>query len=373
MSRFKTACITSLVSLSFSTLLSGCGTAQAKSSEVTGQVGPQGPAGPPGIVYRKDYSPTAQYAANDAVSYQRSTYIAIDSTINIPPTGSPQSASKWALLAGAGQDGAPGAVGPQGPTGPQGVAGPPGLQGATGPAGPQGPTGPTGTQGVAGQDRTSFLAGKRFYVMGDSISSTDISGKEWQKVVIQRTGMTPTYTDAWPGRTLAGAFYCYGAYPPGTPLGTYRTGSNCTTDGGQQGATLAQNLAGSDILILNLGTNDEKLQPVGQVGDDVTSGTSIGFLRWAVETIQTANPTIRIVIVTPQLNSFGTAALVKQLADAEEAYGESVGIPVINMYKLGGVNSINLFTLTKDGVHPTQWDFDNFYGPTIAQRLMQIF
>lgn len=259
---------------------------------------------------------------------------------------------------------------------PQGAAGPAGPQGATGSAGTQGPTGPTGIQGVpgpSGQDRTSFLVGKRFYVMGDSISSTDISGKEWQKIVIERTGMTPTYTDAWPGRSLGGAFACYGTLSPSTPLRTYSIGSNCTADGGQQGATLAQNLAGSDILILNLGTNDEKLQPVGQVGDDVTAGTTVGLLRWAVETIQAANPTIRIVIVTPQLNTFGTPALVKQLADAEEAYGESVGIPVINMFKLGGVNSINLFTLTKDGVHPTQWDFDNFYGPTIAQHLMQIF
>jgi len=77
--------------------------------------------------------------------------------------------------------------------------------------------------------------------------------------------------------------------------------------------------------------------------------------------------------VTPEYNSYGTASNIKLLADAEVEYAGSVGIPAINMLRLGGMNSMNLSTLTKDGVHPTQWAFDNFYGPVIAQQLMQIF
>jgi 6,7-dimethyl-8-ribityllumazine synthase len=92
-----------------------------------------------------------------------------------------------------------------------------------------------------------------------------------------------------------------------------------------------------------------------------------------VETIETAKPQIRVVIVTPQWNRDGTIANVKQLADAEEQYGESVGVPAINMFRLGGVNDTNLTAMTEDGTHPRQWAFDNFYGPVIAQHLMQIF
>ena len=339
-------------------LLTGCGTAQARPTDSATS---QGPAGPPGIVYRKTYDPTVQYSANDAVTYQRSTYIALQSTINVPPAGSPQSAARWSLLAGAGDNG------PAGPQGPPGVTGPRGAQGPTGPTGPQGPA------GVAGQDRTSFLAGKRFFVLGDSISSKTMANKEWQKVVANRTGLVLSFNDAIPGRHLYEAFSCYGVSHPGDQLGAYSTAiPGCTSDGGKDGATLAQNLANSDLALINLGTNDGH-EPIGQLGDEPTSGTSQGTLRWIVETLETANPKIRVVIVTPQFNTNAPAPTFRLLADAEAEYAGSAGIPVINMFRLGGVNSINLSTMTVDGVHPNLWAFDNVYGPVIAQYLMQIF
>ncbi len=320
------------------------------------------------MVYRQAYDPAVQYSANDAVTYQRSTYIALSSTTNIPPVGSAQSAAKWALLAGAGVDGALGATGATGPAGAQGVPGIPGPQG------PTGPTGAQGAQGPAGQDGTSFLAGKKFYVLGDSISAINGSGKEWQKVVMQRTGLIATYTDAIPGRKLSQAFICYGANAPGDELKPYSTAvrPECTTDGGKDGATLADNLADSDLAIIELGTNDES-ETIGQVGDAPTAGTALGALGWIVETLEAAKPTIRVVIVTPQLNALGTATNTKLLADAEAGYAGSAGIPAINMFRVGGLNAVNVSTLTKDGTHPTQWAFDNLYGPVIAQHLAQIF
>lgn len=369
MSRHKVAFLAAVIGMSFSPFLTGCGTAQAKPADAPtaaqGATGPAGPAGPPGIVYRNAYNPTVQYSANDAVTYQRSTYIALASSVNIPPVGSAQSAAKWSLLAAAGVDGSPGAAGSAGPIGPQGV---PGVQG------PTGPTGPLGLQGQAGQDRTSFLSGKRFYVLGDSISAVNGSAKEWQKIVAQRTGMVPTYTDAIPGRKLSQAFVCYGANAPGDALGPYSTTvrPECTSDGGKDGATLADNLADSDMAIIELGTNDES-EPVGHSGDAPTAGTVEGTLRWIVEAIEAAKPSIRVVIVTPQYNSLASAAAVKLVADGEVEYAESVGAPAVDMFRLGGVNAMNLSTLTKDGIHPTQWAFDNLYGPVIAQHLMQIF
>jgi hypothetical protein len=352
------ALLVAAIALCFLPIFTGCGTAQAVPADATSSQGSTPPVASPGIVYRKTYDPTVQYAANDVVTYLRSTYIALASAKNIPPTGSSQSAAKWSLLAGAGQDGTPGASG---------------SQGASGPQGPTGPAGPQGKQGIAGQDRTSFLAGRRFFVLGDSISSLSTSGGEWQKIVANRTGLVATYTDAVSGRHLYQAFSCYGVNHPGDPLGTYSIAiPGCLTYGGKDGATLAENLADSDLAIIALGTNDENV-PIGQLGDDPTSGTSEGTLRWIVETIEMANPKIRVVIVTPQMNTLGVAANIRLLSDAEEEYGGSAGIPVVNMFRLSGVNSTNLSTLTRDGIHPTPWAFDNFYGPVIAQHLMQIF
>jgi len=345
----RTTLSSTIITILLLPLLTGCGTAQARPTDSAAS---QGPAG---IVYRKTYDSTVQYSTNDAVTYQRSTYIALQATINVPPVGSPQSAAKWSLLAGAGDNGL------SGPTGPQGAQG------------PTGPTGPQGQAGKAGQDRTSFLAGKKFFVLGDSISSKTMANKEWQKVVAIRTGLVPTFNDAISGRHLYEAFSCYGVSHPGDQLGTYSTAiSGCTSDGGKDGATLAANLADSDLAIIVLVTNDGH-EPVGQLGDAPTSGTSEGTLRWIVETLETANPKIRVVIVTPQFNTNAPAPAFTLLADAEAEYAGSAGIPVINMFRLGGVNSINLSTMTVDGVHPNLWAFDNFYGPVIAQYLLQIF
>jgi lysophospholipase L1-like esterase len=200
-----------------------------------------------------------------------------------------------------------------------------------------------------------------------------MENKEWQKVVANRTGLVPSFNDAISGRHLYEAFSCYGVSHPGDQLGTYSTAiSGCTSDGGKDGATLAANLADSDLAIVVLGTNDGR-EPIGQLGDEPTSGTSVGTLRWIVETLETANPKIRVVIVTPEFNTNAPAPAFRLLADAEAEYAGSVGIPVVNMYRLGGVNSINLSTMTGDGVHPSIWAFDNVYGPVIAQYLLQIF
>ena len=354
----RNAFLVALVAASFSPLLTGCGTAQTKPADTSTAQGIPGPAGPPGIVYRKTYDPTVQYATADAVTYQRSTYLALASTIDIPPVGTPQSAAKWSLLAGAGGDGAPGATGSQGPTG------------------PTGPTGPQGQEGPVGQDRTSFLTGKRFFVLGDSISSLATANKEWQKVVVTRTGMVPTYTDAVPGRRLPQAFECYGAARPGAALGSYSAAIQplCTSDGGKEGATLTENLADADVAIIELGTNDET-EPVGHYGDEPTGNTSEGTLRWIVETVESAKPTIRVVVITPEFNnrSGATSDNIKALVEAETEYAEGVGVPVINMLRLGGVNATNMRTLLGDGIHPTKWNYDNIYGPVVAQQLMQIF
>ena len=82
---------------------------------------PQGPQGPVGLTWRSAWDSTVQYAANDAVSYGSSSYIAIASSRGTAPIGSNFSTSAWALLALQGGTGSTGATGPAGPTGPTGT------------------------------------------------------------------------------------------------------------------------------------------------------------------------------------------------------------------------------------------------------------
>jgi hypothetical protein len=118
----------------------------------TGAIGPQGIAGPQGpaglqgatgITFLNAYAPGTQYLSSNAVTFQGSTYLAIASSLNVPPAGDPASGSDWSLLAQAG------ATGPAGANGVDGAAGPEGPSGPAGPSGPQGPIGPTGPPGQA--------------------------------------------------------------------------------------------------------------------------------------------------------------------------------------------------------------------------------
>lgn len=118
---------------------------------LTGAMGPAGPAGPSGaagagLTYRNAYVAGTQYAANDAVTFNGSTYISLqDGNVGNSPDTHP---TFWSVLAAAGAIGQTGAQGIQGTQGPIGPIGPQGIQGV------QGPTGATGSQGPIGPAST---------------------------------------------------------------------------------------------------------------------------------------------------------------------------------------------------------------------------
>jgi lysophospholipase L1-like esterase len=189
--------------------------------------------------------------------------------------------------------------------------------------------------------------------------------------------MILTSQDARAGRTLPEAFECYGVTTPGASLGLYHVANAATGvcnnyGGSSEGNTLAQNLANVDVLIVELGTNDV-FEPLGASGDPVTAGTFYGNLRWVCETYLAAKPSIRLVLVTVQYNTNASSYWLRLYANAEEDYAKSMGIPVINMFNLGGVNAITASTLLRDGVHPSDLGFANFYGPVIAQELRRFY
>lgn len=99
--------------------------------------------GSKGLNWKGAWSSTTNYVADDAVSFNGSSWIAKQSNINSTPV----EGADWTMIA---QKGDTGATGATGLTGPQGPIGPTGATGATGPSGPEGPAGPTGPQGVQG-------------------------------------------------------------------------------------------------------------------------------------------------------------------------------------------------------------------------------
>ena len=107
-----------------------------------GAPGAPGPAGTNGtsFIFLDNYNPNATYAANDVVTYNGSSYIAILPNGPNPSGPTPDKSPEWGLMAAGGT----GPAGPAGPQGPQGDPGPMGPMGNTGPAGPAGPQGPTG-------------------------------------------------------------------------------------------------------------------------------------------------------------------------------------------------------------------------------------
>jgi Collagen triple helix repeat (20 copies) len=123
----------------------------------TGAAGPQGPAGPTGpagqngtgFKLQSAFASTTLYAVNDVVTYDGSTYVALNpiqesNNGNLTPDAD---TTNWAVMAAAG---AAGQTGPQGPQGPIGFTGPQGSQGAMGATGPQGLIGLTGMAGATG-------------------------------------------------------------------------------------------------------------------------------------------------------------------------------------------------------------------------------
>src|SRR5690606_16826345 len=85
------------------------------------------------------------YVAFDAVSYQGSSWVAVQANVNTPPS----EGADWTILAEMGATGVVGVTGATGVIGETGATGVVGVTGATGVVGVTGATGPMGA-GVTG-------------------------------------------------------------------------------------------------------------------------------------------------------------------------------------------------------------------------------
>ncbi|MEO6923736.1 MAG: DNRLRE domain-containing protein [Bryocella sp.] len=221
-----------------------------------GVAGPAGPAGPAGImgapgagvVYRNAYNAGTTYAANDAVTFNGSTYISLqNSSVGNQPDVSP---AFWSVFAAAGATGPAGPIGSNGsagPIGPQGIQGPVGNSGPAGSIGLTGPVGSIGPQGIQGPDGNTGPAGPAglpgpqgppvsfqgawnnatTYALGDAVS---YSGSSYASLVAGNVGFQPDISNVkWALLAQSGATGMMGVMGPSGPIGpTGATGSTGT-------------------------------------------------------------------------------------------------------------------------------------------------
>lgn len=193
-----------------------------------------------------------------------------------------------------------------------------------------------------GPEYTSPWMGKKHYAFGDSITAQGYYFNSMENVLgVQTTkfGYTgATYTD------LASEY----------------------TD------MIIQNVT-PDIITIWAGTNDfGHSNPLS----DMETG-----LRTILTGLSTTYPTTQLIVITPTQRNFdasqtlgetsglGPNALGKYLIDYVEKIIEvanEFGVPVLDLYSLSGINTINALSKTSDGLHPTQ-DCGNYIGYVIGK------
>jgi hypothetical protein len=255
----------------------------------TGPTGATGTTGPP-VTFLGAWT-TTNYSVGDAVYYNGSSYIAINS---VTASDVPGASSNWSLLASQGSTGATGFTGPQGTQGVQGIQGIQGATGATGATGPigttgftgatgdtgatgaTGPTGRTGPTGYTGPTGTpgppvnfigAWTSGNS-YVVGNAVA---YNGSSYIAILANSSSTTPA-ADVAAGTGIIGTNWALLASQGSTgPTGF--TGANGPA--GATGATGAAGTNGADGVVQSLNTS---VTNSGSTGTASFSGTTTPVL-----------------------------------------------------------------------------------------------
>ncbi len=204
----------------------------------------------------------------------------------------------------------------------------------------------------------SELAGAGISFLGDSITATNNADGQWVKWLCKQLGATYIANHAASGRVMR----------------------DCAKDASSV-ALDAADLATTDLVILFAGTNDFNAARVGGIGAllgtmaDSASYAANSFYantKYVVETIYGLKPSVRMVMFTPLYRAGALPATTptaegKVLADYADAViqvGASYGVPVLDLYRMSGLNSFNESLYLSDGLHPNVADS----GRTIIGR-----
>ena len=113
-----------------------------------------------------------------------------------------------------------------------------------------------------------------------------------------------------------------------------------------------------DSIIIEFGANDAmKLVPLDNADNTLDTSTTGGALRYMIKTLQTAYPSLKIVVLNVQKMSGYADAEHQKPYDSKnqnaviESVCSDLSIPVIDIYNLLGINDYTSGTLLSDGVH----------------------
>lgn len=252
------------------------------------------------------------------------------------------------------------------------------------------------TQLIEGDVPDGYLAGKTCVCFGDSITGNYVSPFDYPSIIANITGMN----------VINGGFGgCRMAQHPGEGYNAFSmyslANSIASGDWSVQNAALgsvasanaeehldalkAVDWSAVDYITIFYGTNDfTGGVAIGEDDGSLSTSQYKGALRHSIETILTAYPRIRIVLLTP-IYRFWTEDGTVTDSDSREisglkltdyvesviAIGDEYKLPVFNLYNSLGINKINRNVFLADGVHPSEYGRERI-GESIAARLSAI-
>ncbi|HEY5524191.1 MAG TPA: SGNH/GDSL hydrolase family protein, partial [Clostridium sp.] len=139
-------------------------------------------------------------------------------------------------------------------------------------------------------------------------------------------------------------------------------------------------LTNYDLITVFAGTNDYGgSTPLGTMADDKTAASFYGYTKMVIDAILTSKPTIRVAFFTPiQRGNFtgqpvfpapnSAGFTLDQYVDAIITVCKSFGVPVLDLFRVSGINQYNFANYLQDGLHP-----NNTGGGALLGRQIQSF
>lgn len=252
------------------------------------------------------------------------------------------------------------------------------------------------TQVVEGDAPDNPLAGMTCVCFGDSITGNYTNPFDYPSIIARKTGMVVVNGGFGGCRMAQHPSNSYTAFSMYNLADSIASGNWTVQDAAVESvesANAAEHLAALkevdwsavDYITILYGTNDfTGGVPIGEDDENLSTAQFKGALRHSIETILTAYPKIRIVLLTPiyrfwkengtvtDSDSYENSGL--KLTDYVEAVtdiADEYKLPVFNLYNSLGINKINRTTFLADGVHPSEDGLERI-GESIAARLIAI-
>lgn len=251
-------------------------------------------------------------------------------------------------------------------------------------------------QVVEGDAPEGYLAGMTCVCFGDSITGNYPAPFDYPSVIARKTGMEVINGGFGGCRMAQHPSEHYTAFSMYSLANSIASGNWSVQDAAidsVESANAADHLAALkavdwsavDFITIFYGANDfTGGVPIGEDGGSLSTSQYKGALRHSIETILTAHPKIRIVLLTPiyrfwtedgaVTDSDSYEVVGRKLTDYVEAVTEVANeykLPVFNLYNSLGINKINRTTFFSDGAHPSDAGIERI-GESVAARLIAI-